>query len=125
MGRTRSDVDDRLAHKASRLVFEIQLQRGYMAYTHVQKLRKMRAKNKGWNRRLAADLRRIAAWLEKKGPDEFSRSEIKYLQALRGMLDQRLYMNALAKSLNDFLVSPEQYKTRAGGYSIELKKSEL
>ena len=38
-----------------------------MAYTNLQDLRKMRARNKGLNRGLAVSLRAVAVRLEKKG----------------------------------------------------------
>jgi hypothetical protein len=96
-----------------------------MAYTHIQKLRKMRAKNKGWNKKLAASLRHTIAWLERKGPEEFSRREIKDLQLLRKMLDERLYMNAITKSTDELLANPEKYRVASGGYSIHLNKNDL
>jgi hypothetical protein len=96
-----------------------------MAYTSIQKLRRMRAKNKGWNQKLAASLRDTGAWLTRKGAEEFSRSEIKDLQILRKMLDKRLYMNAIAKSTDEFLTNPEKFKVPAGGYKVEFDKDDL
>lgn len=74
-----------------------------MAYTKIQDLRKMRATNKGSNKRLAASLRSVAQWLEKKGPEEFTPREIKLLKNLREMLTQRLLANALTESVQDIL----------------------
>jgi hypothetical protein len=74
-----------------------------MAYTKLQDLRKMRARNKGLNWKLAASLRAVAARLEKKGPEEFTRKEVTALQGLRSMLSQRLLANALAQSVQDIL----------------------
>ena len=74
-----------------------------MPYTKLQDLRKMRARNKGLNRKLAASLRAAAARLGKKGPEEFTRKEVAALQALRSMLSQRLLANALTQSVQDIL----------------------
>ena len=59
----------------------------------------MRAKNKGTNKIIAAALQRAARMLESKGPDELSRAEVRYLQAIREMLTSRLYANACTKEL--------------------------
>jgi hypothetical protein len=73
-----------------------------MAYTKVQDFRKMRATNKGLNRKLAASLR-DTAWLDKKGPEEFTAREAKGLRAIRDMLTQRLFINALTQSMQDII----------------------
>ncbi|HVA17189.1 MAG TPA: hypothetical protein VMV59_05685 [Candidatus Dormibacteraeota bacterium] len=79
-----------------------------MAYTTLQKLRKMRATNKGSNRRLAASLRRLAGRLERKGPEELTRQEVNALQTLRSKLAERLRANALTQAVQDNLdVSPK------------------
>jgi hypothetical protein len=96
-----------------------------MAYTRIQDLRKTRARNKGVSRKLAARLRRTLAWLERKGPEEFSRPEIKDLQALREMLNTRLYLNALTKSKAEFTANPAKFKLPNGRFRIELNKKEL
>jgi len=85
----------------------------------------MRAKNKGWNKKLAASLRDTVAWLGRKGTEDFSRREIKDLQLLRKMLDQRLYMNAITKSTDELLANPEKFRVASGGYSIDLNKNDL
>jgi hypothetical protein len=81
-----------------------------MAYTKLQDLRKMRARNKGSNKRLAAALRRTAAWLEKKGPEEFTKAEAKAFRALWTMLDQRLFANVLTASVQDILDGKQKTK---------------
>jgi len=81
-----------------------------MAYTRIQTLRNMRAKNKGSNRRIAARLRDISGWLDKKGPEEFTRREANQLRALRDMLTQRLYANVLTQATQDNLDG--KHKTR-------------
>ncbi len=96
-----------------------------MAYTSIQKLRKIRAKNKGWNKKLAVSLRGTVAWLGRKGPEEFSRNEIRDLQLLREMIGTRLYMNAIAKANGEFLANPAKFQVAGGGYSVELNKKEL
>jgi hypothetical protein len=96
-----------------------------MAYTPIQKLRRMRAKNKGWNKKLAASMRFTVAWLERMGPEEFSRREIKDLQLLRKMLDPRLYMNAITNSHDELIANPEKFRVPSGGYSIDLDKKDL
>jgi len=74
-----------------------------MAYTQLQKLRKMRARNKGLNRILGSTLRRVAAQFEKKGPEELTRQEVNTLQTLRSMLATRLRTNALTQAVYDNL----------------------
>ena len=98
---------------------------GTMAYTSVQNLRKMRAKNKGWNRKLAANLRRTVSWLTRKGPEEFSRNEIKELKLLRDMIGDRLYTNALTKVHGEFLANPAKFRIPSGRFRIELSKKDL
>jgi hypothetical protein len=95
-----------------------------MAYTNIQTLRKMRARNKGMNKRLAASLR-DTQWLGRKGPEEFSRREIKDLQLLGKMLSLRLYANALTKAHHDLLSNPEKYWVAGGGYSTTLNPKDL
>jgi len=68
-----------------------------MAYTQLQKLRKMRARNKGLNRILGSTLRRVAAQFEKKGPEELTRQEVNTLQTLRSMLATRLRISETGK----------------------------
>lgn len=74
-----------------------------MVYSKHQDLRRMRAKNKGFNLRLVASFHAIATRLEKKGPEEFSSKEVKELQRLRSILTQRLLANALIQSMQDML----------------------
>ena len=69
-----------------------------MAYTPVQILRRLRAKNKGLNRKLAVELRVVADMLDTMGPDGFSRKQIVALQNLREALNIRLYTNALTET---------------------------
>lgn len=94
-----------------------------MAYTKIQKLRRMRAKNKGMNISLVANLRRVATMLEKKGPAEFSRKEIVALQGLREMLNVRLYTNALTESTQ--VVFDGNCKIVAGKYIVDLNPKDL
>jgi hypothetical protein len=86
-------------------------------YTNVQCARKMRAKNKGLNKRLAATLRDSIAWLENKGPEDFSRAEIEDLQRLAGKVAERLHKNALTKAFSDLIANPERYQVD-GGYLL-------
>lgn len=81
-----------------------------MAYTDIQKLRKMRATNKGSNRRLAGILRRTAAWLDKKGPAELAASEIKQLQGLTKAIAARLHANAYTKAFAEGVAKIEKLK---------------
>lgn len=74
-----------------------------MAYTILQHVRKMRARNKGANRRLASTLRRVATWLDRQGPEELSRLQIRQLQNLREMITTRLAANAVTKLADDYV----------------------
>ena len=75
--------------------------------------------------RLVASLRATAQWLAKKGPEEFSRTEIRQLQLLGKLLSHRLYGNALTKIHQGFLSHPEKYRRPNGGYSIDLDPKDL
>jgi hypothetical protein len=81
-----------------------------MPYTHIQQLRKARAKNKGANRKMAVSLRAIAEWLDKKGPEEFSASESKQLQTLAKMITLRLGANEITKSISVEVAEIEKRK---------------
>ena len=74
-----------------------------MAYTELQELRKIRARNKGLNKKLAATLREMAALLENKGPKELTSREVRAFQTLRTMITNRLLANALTQSVQDVL----------------------
>jgi len=87
-----------------------------MAFTPVQTLRRLRAKNKGLNRKLAADLRIVADMLDKLGPEGFSRKQIVALQTLREALNVRLYTNALAET------TPKQEN---GKFTLDLNPKDL
>lgn len=85
-----------------------------MAFTTIQQLRRMRAKNKGSNRRVAASLRITAEWLDKKGPEEFSASEIKQLQTLAKSINLRLETNAHTKRAHEIWANIEKEMKKAG-----------
>jgi hypothetical protein len=70
-----------------------------MAYTPIQTLRKARATNKGLNRKLAKTMRDTAALLERKGPDEFTQTEVRALKLTARTLLRRLRVNELTKAL--------------------------
>ena len=74
-----------------------------MAYTKQQELRKMRARNKGSNKRIAASLTRLAERLNRKGPEEFSPAERLAIKRVRDMLTQRLYADALTEAMQDII----------------------
>ncbi len=92
------------------LLFQCRIR--HMAYTNIQKLRRARATNKGSNRRLAASLRADAAWLDRKGPEELSASEIKLLQSVVKMINLRLKADAYTKAIAEALAEIEKEKRR-------------
>jgi hypothetical protein len=94
-----------------------------MAFTKLQNLRKMRARNKGMNSKLAANLRSTAKWLDRKGPDELSRSEIVALQSLRSLISNRLYVNALTGSVQ--IVLDGKCRIVNGKYRVDLDRKDL
>ena len=94
-----------------------------MKYTPLQNLRKTRAINKGENKRIAKALRVTAAILDHKGPEEFSRREIRVLQTMREMLSIRLYENAIAKSIQ--ITLDGNCKIVGGKYIMDLNPKDL
>jgi hypothetical protein len=74
-----------------------------MAYTPIQTLRKMRALAKGRNIKLAASLRKTADILDKKGREEFSRTEIACLGSLPELLKARLDFDAKTSGYAKFV----------------------
>ncbi|HEX3420453.1 MAG TPA: hypothetical protein VHT01_04435 [Candidatus Udaeobacter sp.] len=96
-----------------------------MPYTSEKKLETMRSNNNGFNKRLSAQILKSAKWLEAKGPEEFSRLEIRDLQLLRKLVGERLYLNAVTKAHDDFLANPECFRAPNGNYRIELTKRDL
>jgi hypothetical protein len=70
-----------------------------MAYTKIQTLRKMRARNKGLNQKVAKRLRSAAEMLEQIGPEELTRSEIRVLELASQTLVRRLNVNELTTKL--------------------------
>ena len=83
----------------------------------------MRARNKGQNKILAKDLRDTAAMLERKGPEEFTRNQIRLLQASREMISIRLHENALTKSMQ--ITLDGNYKMVGGKYVMDLNPKDL
>jgi hypothetical protein len=95
-----------------------------MAYSSLQALRRMRGKNKGLNKRLAASFRALAQALDKRGPEELAPQEIRALQSAREAITARLYANALAKGMN-FLVTNAPKLKRNGKYVYDMKQQDL
>jgi imidazole glycerol phosphate synthase subunit HisF len=94
-----------------------------MPYTKLQNIRWMRAKNKGQNRKLAAKLHAVAALLEQKGPEEFSRAQITALQRLRELLTARLYTNAMTQAMQILLDGG--VRKVGDKYRVDLDKRDL
>lgn len=94
-----------------------------MKYTPLQNLRKARARNKGGNKRIAKSLRAMAAMLDSKQSEEFSRREIRMLQTLRGMLSLRLHANALTKAMQ--ITLDGNCKIVGGKYIMDLNPKDL
>ncbi len=94
-----------------------------MAYTALQNVRKSRARNKGGNKRVAKALRSMAAILERKGPKEFSRHEIRMIQTLREMLTLRLFQNATTKAMQ--IILDGNCKIVNGKYIVDVNPKDL
>jgi hypothetical protein len=81
-----------------------------MAYTLVQQLRKARAHNKGMKKKLARLLRGLASMLDRKGPEEFSRNEIRAIQAVTGELNNRLKRNERTQKAAELVADETRQK---------------
>jgi len=77
-------------------------------YTLNQTLRKVRALNKGRNKRIAAALRKIAAMLEGKRPTEFSQLERRILKKLCVAVTTRLERDDATRTVAKLIESDPQ-----------------